>query len=203
MKTRLINVPIDLDEEIEKKREEQVKLTVENYETQKETYLALKQRNLPIPAALSALFDPKVANAPEVEAAGSQARMPQLGLDDPANPAIAPTGYDMMTPAGMPVPDPGTASQEMAMQDPNQMGDGSGASVRQLPRNRAMPGQRRRPEESDEMRRGMPVASRKADAGTDEELPPPAFMSPAHIGSRRSAGVRADVPLDEGDREVG
>jgi hypothetical protein len=40
MKTRLVNVPIDFDEEIEKSKDEQVQLAVKEQETRKETYLA-------------------------------------------------------------------------------------------------------------------------------------------------------------------
>lgn len=69
-------------------------------------------------------------------------------------------------------------------------------AVVQLPRNQVM----QRPPESDEMRKGMPRASVKVAIGEDGEeieVYPSLTEGPKHIGMRRYAGIKKDVPLDE------
>jgi hypothetical protein len=184
MKTRLTNVPIDIDDEIQKTHDEQVQLGVADIQVKKDLYIELKKQNLPIPPEVAALFDPKVSNASEVEnaAAGganpaaAPMRMPQIGVDDATSPALSPTTQELSLPPGTP----------LSGEETNPEGGGVGMpnNVTPLPRNRALPlVDKTRPPESDEMRDGMPRAGSK-------------FGDPAHLGTRRFAGLNKDVPMD-------
>lgn len=215
MKSRLTNIPIDLDDEIERAREEQVQLAVEEQRTRKETYKALKADGLPIPEDLKNDFEPKAMTGEEgTQATGEPTRVPMLGLDDPNHPNLVTTPEDAATPPGQPqqpVEEPGMAQV--------------------IPLNQLVPG-RTRPPESDEQRNGMPrpaakIASRNTAA---EHLPEPQpiidpnkadgshvtdpetgevvkfegglIFGPKHIGLRRYAGVKKDEPLYD-DEETG
>jgi hypothetical protein len=59
VKTRMTNMPIDLDEERERISEEQVADGIATQETRKKLYEGLKASRLPIPEDLKADFDPK------------------------------------------------------------------------------------------------------------------------------------------------
>jgi hypothetical protein len=183
IQTRLVNVPIDLDDEIEKTGDEQVKMAMADMEVKKKLYLEYKKNNYPVPPDLAELFDGHVANRDAVEAAATppaspqmadptnqgQFRIPQIGVDDPINPALAPTQDALSTPPDTPLSDEGA--------------DSADGSKDTLPRNKALPLVRNRPEESDEMRRDMPKASK--------------FEAPRHLGTRKLANLSSEVPLDE------
>lgn len=200
METRLTNIPIDLKDEMEKVRQEQVDLAVEAQETRKSTYLALKARRLPIPPDLEADFAPKALGAapptPQSgESAAPETRLPLLGMDPAAGDgALVPTEGDMMTPPGAPTPEGQLAAVET----------GPGGTVVQLPMNRM------RPPESDEQRAGMPVAgaarrfaTREVEVEEDGETRKvrtagaSLIEGPSHVGMRRHADITKDTVIGE------
>lgn len=197
MRTRLHNVPIDLDEEIEKTREEQVQLAVAEQETRRATYIALKDKGLPIPAPLRADFEPRALPQGQ-DPAMDMLRTPELGMDPTGmQPSLAPTMQDMAVPPAGGVPMPGVPAQAV---DPDQ-GQGEGAAG----------DAGARPEESDEQRGGMPKPAalfqgaqrmrtvaklnarppRTYDADTPLDLreAPRPYADPIHVGMRRHLEV--------------
>lgn len=187
-RTRMVNVPIDLDEETEKAAEEQVDQAVKAQEVRRDTYLALRAQRLPIPPDLLADFQPKAANAQEDKA--EEGTIPTIGLIEPSpTDALAPTPGDIAAapPPGAPGAAPGVAPA-------------APGGLQALPRNRA------RPPESDEMRDGMPVAARRVWAtvdGKEIEIESILGTGPSHIGMRRHANVDRNTPLGEGDDTSG
>lgn len=190
MKTRLMNLPIDLEDELETLEEEQVDQAVRAGTVQKQTFEALSQLGLPVPADLEALFRPKArvvddtgATAPETE---GQMRLPAIGLDDPApTTALAPTYEDLV--------EDGTLSG-------GGRGPGRGeGGTKKLPTNKAL--ERTRPAESDEQRKGMPrssaVESALGQEGITDEQIGGLQRGPRHIGSRRP--LDPNRSLDEQD----
>jgi hypothetical protein len=213
MKTRLINIPIDLDEEEERKADEQVRQAVAAQEVRKRTFIELRAKGLPIPDDLRADFEPKAVQAQEEEQAPDQGAvdpltgqptgqppsqaLPTIGIIEPGDTsALAPTPADQATVPGF--------NPDIVPQPP-----GAGGNVRALPRNRI----RQRPPESDEQRSRMPRVSalespREIDpdnpSGTatatlepEEEPQGPFAEGPSHIGMRRHAKLDKDTPLDE------
>ena len=155
MKTRLINVPIDLPEEMEITQEEQIQLAVAEQETRKAIFLALRQKGLPVPPDLLADFGPQVNNLPQP--ADMASRVPMLGLDPLVdNPNLAPTEEDLAIPTeGTEQPGVGAEPVEpVAMM-------GADGSVTPLD---PTGGVGQRPEESDEMREDMPKAAMISEA---------------------------------------
>jgi hypothetical protein len=198
MRTRLINVPIDIDEEIEASRDEQVQLAVEAQETRRQTYTELRDRGLPIPQDLRVDFEPVAQGAPTAGPVvpgmpSGDPRAPLLGVDGQgAGAALAPTPMDLATPPGIPTGMPTGPAGEVDLG----MGPaGAGASVIALPTNRA------RPPESDEMRAGMPVAG-SLQAGHDGAEPAVARTGALTEGPRHTRGVRRPQERPAGaDRE--
>ncbi len=208
--TRMVNVPINLEDEKEAVAREQVEQAVLAQEVRKDTYLALRDKGLPIPDDLRQDFEPKAVQAqPLIKA--EEAPIPELGTTVPAvDNALAP-------PLSMDPTAPSEDTPETAAAVP--------PDVQQLPRNQIM--QRQRPEESDEMRAGMPMAAKKikakvgvekvkvAEATDDSEAvytEKPVveeievqegrgrlLSGPRHIGARRHANVNKDTPLGETD----
>ena len=208
MKTRLTNVPIDLDEEMERTQDEQVQLAVAEQETRKATFQALRDKGLPIPSDLLADFQPQAMSDPVPSA--EQMMIPTLGQYPTDTPALAPTGDDIsnIPPAG------GVGGPGM---DAEPIGDGE---------------QPQRPEESDEMRANMPKPAAlhrqaqrmrdiakehysapgaiKTKAALDEDgnetgatqmvadgIPRGGFASPKHVGMRRYLDIDFSQPIDE------
>jgi hypothetical protein len=204
MKTRLNNTPVVLDDEIEASREEQVTLAVEAQLTRRATYEALVAQKLPIPPDLASDFRPLALPPPGEGGAGPVvqsmpgARPPQLGVDDPAATALAPTPDELAVPAGVPGALPLGPAGAI---DPAVLGMAppGGGPVVGLPRNQA------RPPESDEMRAGMPVAASLHDDGDEEGDSPPAgvlSLGPRHVGKRWAPPALSAVEPDEA-REAG
>ncbi|MFE0490241.1 hypothetical protein [Streptomyces griseoaurantiacus] len=139
MKTRLHNVPIDLDDEVEKSREEAVDLAVAEQETRKAIYVALADKGLPIPEDLRADFQPRALPAEQdaMQPPTPPLRIPLLGMDPVGSqPTLAPTTQDLTaTPADGGVAQPGGVPEPV---------DADPAA---------------RPEESDEARADMPKQS--------------------------------------------
>jgi hypothetical protein len=181
IKTRMTNLPVDLDEEIERTQEEQVQLAVAEQETRKRTYLALRAEGLPIPDDLRKDFEPKASNAQQdTEGAGMPGmdmgvRVPLLGVDPTTGtPTLAPTPDDMLdTPA-----DDSSTAAPMPVDPLDPLGL---SNLIPLPRNNALG-----PEESDEQRKNMP----KKPASLAER-----FENPRHLGMRRK--LDRTKPLDE------
>ena len=197
MRTRLTNIPIDFEDEMERSIEEQVQLAVAEQETRKRQYLALRAAGLPIPADLRADFEPKAAQA-QFPNPAEGLRTPVLGLDPSMPyPNLAPTPEDLQM-------DP-TAAMPGAPVEP-----GADLAPEEEPEEGGEEGQR--PEESDEQRGGMPkdaalyrqAARMRALANARRPVPPPAKDAklrralgltepPRHIGLRRYA-TGPDMP---------
>lgn len=203
IKTRLVNVPIDFQDEMEQSKDEAVQRAVAEQETRRDQYRALKAAGLPIPQDLRDDFDPKAVQAQQ--AAQEGVRTPMIGLDPTVDtPNLAPPAPGAegdVTDGGEVIP--GTPTQQV---DPM-------AQVIQMPQ------QAQRPPESDEMRAGMPKpaalyrqASRmraitaemfvdtnkiqdEAEA-PEKRRPHGAFGAPKHLGMRRFAEVDKDVPME-------
>ena len=191
MKTRLVNVDIDLDEEVEKVKEEQIELAVAAQETRKETYLALLAAGLPIPDDLKEDFQPIAQTQGPVDAAGQPEGpqvLPALGLDEPApTDALAPTDEDIAA-AEDAEADEGEDPNSFGGDDlSSKMPDGSDDDTDQasgttipLPKN-SHPS---RPPESDSARKDMPKKS-SLERG------------PQHVGARKNRKLDRNRPLTE------
>jgi hypothetical protein len=192
MRTRLVNSPIDFDDEIEKTKAEQVDLAVAEQETRKDIYMALKSKALPIPQDLRDDFEPHAIMGdalenPQAGAGEGSGRAPMLGMDDVQDaPNLAPTEQDFAAvPPGGGAVVPGQPTMPV---DPTQ----EGADV---------------PPESNEMRQGMPTAaalyrasSRTREAAKAQEHKPdalPGFDTPRHVGVRSMMPVDGDTEIDE------
>lgn len=139
MRTRLHNVQIDFDDEIEKSRDEAVELAIAEQETRKAIYVGLKGKGLPIPQDLRTDFEPRAL--PEDQDPNQMPtpplRIPILGLDPiGSQPTLAPTMQDLQS-----TPADGGVAQPGGVPEPVDADQGSG------------------PEESDEMRGNMPKQS--------------------------------------------
>lgn len=142
MKTRLHNVNIDFDEEIEKSRDEAVELAVAEQETRKATYIALKDAGLPIPQDLRSDFEPRAL--PEDQDPNQMptapSRIPILGMDPiSSQPTLAPTMQDLTS-----IPPDGGVAMPGGVSEPVDADQGEGEQ---------------RPDESDEARADMPKQS--------------------------------------------
>lgn len=153
-RTRLTNIPINLDEEAEAIKKEQIDQAVMAQEVRRETYLELRRRGLPIPDDLRSDFEPKVVQPPQV---GNADVIPTIGITDPAETAaLAPTPEDVASGG--------------AADGPMEGEDMSDSVLKALPRNRLLVDQSQLPPESNEQREGMPRAA--------------AFSAPRHVGLR-------------------
>lgn len=196
MRTRLTNIPISFEEELERSQDEQVQLAVAEQETRKRQYLELRNQGLPIPSDLREDFTPQAMQA-QTPSLTEGMRTPVMGLDPGMPyPNLAPTPEDLAqdptaAPPGMPT-EPGAdlAPEE----DPAAEEEGE-----------------QRPEESDEQRGGMPkdaglwrstARMRElgrtyrpllAEDGTVRRRT--RLDEPRHIGLRRFALADADTPM--------
>ena len=186
MRTRLTNIPIDLDEETEIIKQEQVDQAVLAQEARKETYLALRGAGLPIPEDLRQDFEPKAQQKgngnPHIQPKADEQVLPGIGLDQPApTSGLAPTPDDI---------EQQTADDASGGPELNEAVAQTGASTvsttSRLPQNRF----RQRPEESDEMRGKMPKASSLDEEGDLQR-------GPRHIGMRKTRRFDPEIPLDE------
>ncbi len=194
--TRLRNLDIKLEDEIEKSRTEQVRLSVAEMETQKEKYKALNNAGLPIPEELRALFEPRAQQGGDPGPQfGQSYRYPTMG-DQPDQleqsvPNLAPNPVsDAMTPLDDP-----TGQVEPALGNPEDALDEATDGVDQ------------RQPESDEMKGGMPsqavlhrnTARIRQVAGSRPKPPGPSdpFLPPLHIGKRKELDIDPEKPMDE------
>lgn len=201
IKTRLTNIPIDFEDELERKKDEQVKLAVAEQELRKAQFQALRDANLPIPQDLRNDFAPMPMNAQTPES--QMLRTPTLGLDPTAiYPNIAPTPEDMAgIPVGQPTdtfPQPQMPGTPVIPMDPTAGSPTEGAGPQE---------QSERPAESDEQRGRMPKSGGLPSQGElwkkaqtmrqlaskhakPEDLPAETplvtgYGTPSHIGMRR------------------
>lgn len=150
MKTRLHNVNIDFDEEIEKSRDEAVELAVAEQETRKSIFIALRDKGLPIPQDLRGDFEPRALDESQDPSIMPTAplRIPILGMDPIASqPTLAPTMQDLQT-----MPADGGVAQPGGVPEPVDADQSEGGE--------------QRPDESDEARGDMPKQSAYADRPT-------------------------------------
>ncbi len=207
IKTRLVNVPIEFEDEVETSRDEAIARAVAEQETRKGIYQALKAQGLPIPDDLRQDFDPKAVQAQDSATEGQRA--PMMGLDPTVDtPNLAPTMQDLEADQAPGEVMPGMQTQQV---DPNapQM-----AAVIPF----GQPGaQGAVPPESNEMRAGMPKpaslhrqASRmrevvaahyespmSTDEAVEDKFPIGKFGTPKHVGMRRYAKIDKDTPMEE------
>lgn len=204
-KTRLVNVPINLEEEVQATMDEQVQQAVAAQETRRKVYLELKRKGLPIPEDLLRDFTPTVQ--PPAGTDPEQQILETMGLGQPGDTsALSPTEEEIAAGQGAETP-----GEEAASED----GEASAVTVR-LPRNelmQALPGVGARPPESDEQRAGMPRAASlvglsgfdpatlerimaegaiEGDSDEQEPVDPnrrPEIRGPRHVGMRRLAQV--------------
>lgn len=199
MRTRLTNIPVEFDEEVERTSEEQVQLAVAQQQTRKDMYIELRNQGLPIPADLREDFAPMAMQA-QVPSATEGMRAPVLGLDPTgAYPDLAPTPEDLQDPEAdldAPPQDPGQTEGA----DPEEPGPGQDDG---------------RAEESDEQRSGMPkdaalyrtarrmrdVADAHRPRNGPADQPPPYIRrltaEPRHIGLRRHTDLDYETPIDD------
>ena len=180
MRTRLTNIPIDLADEMEVSKQEQIDLAVEAEEARKQTYLALRGAGLPIPEDLIRDFQPKAqqkdqGNPHQPGTDEEMMPLPSLGLDQPApTTALVPTDDDLADTEG---------ESDAGMNEAVTNEESAAPNVSRLPQNKF----KNRPPESDEQRANMPKAS-SVDPG---------LMGPRHIGMRKNRRIDPNVPLDE------
>lgn len=150
-RTRLVNLNIDLEDEYEVIRDEQVRLAVETQETRKETYLELLKAGLPIPQDLKDDFEAKVINADDVE----QAQMTEDPMAQQMAQQMAEQGVPLPNEMLQPSPDaaylPNPEDEALASPDAP-AGTPPQADLLQG----LMMGLSTRPPESDEQRKNMP-----------------------------------------------
>lgn len=216
IKTRMMNIPFSLDDEIEQSRKESVDLAVAEQETRREQYRSLREAGLPIPQDLRDDFEPKANQVPAGAAEGQ--RTPLLGLDSTTDsPNLAPTQQDQMVDqaAGAVIPgQPGVAVDPVA------------AMAMQQAAAQAMAPPSNVPPESNEMRADMPkqsslwrgarnmrelvnehwqpepetlnVPGKDGEETTiSNDAPRGLFGPPKHVGMRRHATVAPEEILRE------
>lgn len=203
MKTRLINVPIDLDEERDRARQEAVDMAVEAQETRKQTYETLRDRGLPIPEDLIQDFQPKahVSGSPNQQQGAvtdpveQNPPLPSIGTLPVDDTALVPTAED-----GMGVL-PG-------------VGQSDEATVIALPRNQM---DRTRPPESDEERAIMPKPASVVGVNAEGQHYVDVYTTAAHTEgegeeakdvvtgswSREEVDISAGAQLLTGPRHLG
>lgn len=149
MKSRMVNVPLDLEEETERVRDEQVQMAVAAQETRKQTYLGLKAAGLPIADDLRKDFEP-------------QAQQPGVPESTVPGQEVEPTGQVLPTLGNQVVNDGAlvpTWEEQQMMRATQEQAEGIPAgpsNVVRLPTNQVQQEGRTRQPESDEMRAGMP-----------------------------------------------
>lgn len=158
MKSRLINVPLNLDEEIDLVRDEQVRLAVEAQETRKAVYQALRDKGLPIPEDLLKDFQGTVLQPPQAATPDGQQVLPNIGTQIVPDTALVPTPQEQALVVSqdqdaMGMPADGAVS-----------GDTTPSNVVRLPRSKAPSS---RPPESDEERATMPKPASLVGVGQD------------------------------------
>lgn len=216
IKTRLVNVPIEFDEEVERSRDEQVALAVAEQETRREQFKALRAAGLPIPEDLRKDFEPVAAQAPDSAAEG--ARVPTLGVDPTVTtPNLAPTGEDLAadqtegvaTPGMMAIPvQPESGEDEGDAEEDSQVPEESNEQRGSMPKPAALYRQASRMREVTAEHYEPPARTHQVQHGEevvhieDDSVPPAGFDAPKHVGMRRHAAhvlANKDRPMHEWD----
>lgn len=168
-RSRLTNVPVDLDEEVEASIEESVEQAVAAQETRKRTYQKLKAQGLPIPQDLIDDFQAKVDDPEAQTEPGSAEEQALLGLTE-----VEPGTEALLS---------GVTEEEAEGEDEEEP-----ASPALQPRNRVLS----RPPESDEMRATMPKAASFRTAQEIED-----DIEFVEVDSLRFATNEDGQPVDE------
>lgn len=156
-RNRLEGTGIDFEEMLEQRQSEQVALAVAEQETRRETYLALRDQNLPIPDDLKQDFQPRAMKPQSQEMAGQDAAVPTLGATPMDLPALDPT-----------LEDQAELDDDTEGGTPTDQATGQG-NVIIMPQQGQQEGDDR-PDESDEQRDRMPKpASLAKEAAFDYE----------------------------------
>lgn len=228
IKTRMVNIPLNLDDEIEQTREEQVQLAVAEQQTRKEMYTALKQGGLPIPQELRQDFEPIANQTPRAAAEGQ--RTPVMGLDSINDtPHLAPTPADLQTAEvqgtvipGMPTQavDP-VAAQVQAVAPPADVPPESNEMREDMPKAASLwKSAKRMREIAAEHAQGPQEITKLAAEGPDDDkrlVESPVvdddggkllfqggkFSGPAHVGMRRYINVPEKERADSQDDSNG
>lgn len=189
MKTRLHNVNIDFEEEVEKSRDEAVELAVAEQETRKAIYVALQGKGLPIPDDLRSDFTPRALPAEQdpSQMPTDPLRIPILGMDPVSSqPTIAPTMQDLQsTPADGGVVEPGSVPEPVDAD-----------------------GQDQRPDESDEQREDMPKQSSLSPYASRPAPDQPTGLFQAHERMKHLADAHQPkvkvqpLPVSDGEEEA-
>jgi hypothetical protein len=209
-RNRLEGTGIDFEEMLEVRQSEQVALAVAEQETRRETYLALRDQNLPIPDDLKADFQPKVMKPQSEATAGQDGVPPTLGAVPPDYPALAPTAQDLAdtdndTEGGTPDAQAGPGGGQVIIMPPQGQNEGDD-----------------RPEESDEQRAGMPKPAHRKEAAyqykygqiktaiadhyeapdnsIEDPTKPETFRPTGRFGSPRHVGMRRHVHVAKAER---
>ena len=191
-RTRVAHKDIDLEDEMEVTKNEQVEQAVKNQEVRRETYLRLKAEGLPIPADIRTDFEPKAQEKgggnPNAQDAAEEEVMPSLGLDQPA-----PTMGLVPTPADIDASQAEDAPNDEGVVNavPVQITPPSSPSGIKLPQNKF----KSRPDESSEKMKKMPKDSALIDEPKEGLLQ----RGPSHIGKRSTLHINKDKPLNEQD----
>jgi hypothetical protein len=167
-RSRLVNVPVDLEEEVEASIEESVVQAVAAQETRKRTYQKLKAQGLPIPQDLIDDFQAKVDDPEAQTEPGSAEEQALMGLAE-----VEPGTEALLS---------GVTEEEAEEEDEDP------AAKALQPRNRVLS----RPPESDEMRATMPKAASFRTAQEIED-----DIEFIEVDSLRFATNEAGQPIDD------
>jgi hypothetical protein len=186
-RSRLVNVPIDLDAEAEATMNEQVEQAVMAQQVRRRTYLALMAQGLPIPEDLKKDFEAHVQGTRD-DKGGDPATNGQV----PGQPTTDANGQVIPT-VGLVTPAP-TDALVPNEQDAAALPNATEQPESQAPerRNRAL--FRSRPEESDEQRATMPKAAWKLDETVADE-----FLFERGIAHKITIGTKKN---DDGTEEA-
>ena len=179
MDTRLHNIPVDLEDEMTKVRQENVDQAIEAQRVRRDTYLQLKAEGLPIPDDLRRDFEATAVDQSDASPVNGQ-EPPSLGNTFPGDTSALVPGATL----------PGSSGEQGSGE--GEQGESGEPTTVSLPRNQMM--QRQRPPESDEQRGGMP----KSSSGP-ERIGRLSLLPPRHVGMRRNAEVEEVPASDEED----
>lgn len=177
-RTRTRGLGIDLDEERERSIDEAVADIIAQAQTRRQAFIELRNAGLPVPQDLMADFAPYAQQEGVPPAiAQEQVMIERAGVIPPNLPDLAPGPEDMAM-----------AGEEEGMPE------GSGPE----PIEDEDPGMETRPEESDEMRQGMPTAARKGRARMPKQGA--LFRRTSRVRTQAALARAVDEAADEGRR---
>ena len=181
-RTRTRDLGIDIDEEIERSKDEAVDAIVGEQETRKRTYTQLRDAGLPIAPDLLQDFMPKAQEMGVPPTVAAEAIMqPRLGMEPVPLPNVAPTPDDIAAAQEQEAAEAGEGGGESGALPPE---DGDGDDPFDQPS---------RPEESDEQRGDMPKPPKQASRDRGGGLPSQAALFRRTARIRDLAAFRSDL----------